>query len=127
MRNSTPTGLFGNATSTNIARNLWVSDEGQDRIYAYDLVSKTEIAANIFNTLGSGNTSPWGIWANSATMWVASETFKEIYAYDMWTTDEQGNPVWDRSRDSNKDLDELKTTNRQYQSEEFKGGFGRIE
>ena len=89
MMNSNPTGLWGNATSTNIARNLWVADEGQDKIYAYDLASKTEIAANGFNTLAAENTSPWGIWANDTTMWVTDYDDNKIYAYNMEGSKEQ--------------------------------------
>ncbi len=84
MMNADPTGLFGNATSTNIAKNLWVADEEQNKIYAYDLASKTKIAADGFNTLAAaGNTSPWGIWSDETTMWVTDYSGNKVYAYNM--------------------------------------------
>ena len=63
---------------------MWVLDDADDKIYAYDLATGARQADLDFDTLAAaGNHSPKGIWSNGATMWVADNDDDRIYAYNM--------------------------------------------
>ena len=63
---------------------MWVADNIDDRIYAYDLDTKARVPGQDFDTLkAAGNTVPLGIWSDGTTMWVADYTEGKIYAYEM--------------------------------------------
>ncbi len=80
-------------------RTLWVLDEADDAIYAFDLFTGERRPHDDFLDLASGNSQPQGLWSDGTTMYVSdsrdigSETYK-IYAYKMS----------DKSRDSGKDI-----------------------
>lgn len=63
-----PSGLWGNDTT------IYVADKEEDKIYAYNLTSKTHVSADGFNTLNVAtntipntptNIAPWGIWSDA--------------------------------------------------------------
>ena len=57
---------------------------GDDKLYAYNLNTKTRDASKDFPTLaGAGNNSPYGIWSDGATMWVADSVDHKVYSYNM--------------------------------------------
>ena len=44
---------------------MWVADDLDDKIYAYDLASKARDASKDFDTLAdAGNDNPTGIWSD---------------------------------------------------------------
>ena len=89
---SAPLGLWSDGTT------MWVSDNGDDKIYAYNLATKARDSSKDFDTLSAaGNTAPRGIWSDGTTMWVADETDDKLYAYNLAT----------KARDSSKDFDTL--------------------
>ena len=177
--NNAPKGMWSDGET------LWVADDDDDKLYAYDLTTKTNIPDKDFDALDDGNSRPKGIWSDGETLWVADEgdklyaydwttktrilgkeittkstdaklhvgLFKSyiwsdgntmwvssfdrnnsemsptdwtamasnreddtagIYAYNMWTNNVQGNPVWDGSRDTDKEFGNLITTNLTY-------------
>ena len=61
-------------------------------------LAKGRDAGKDFDTLNAaGNTSPWGLWSDGATMWVADYAGGKLYAYKMS----------DDSRDATKDFSTL--------------------
>ena len=63
---------------------MWVADDRDDRIYAYDMASKARVSTRDFTTLrGAGNTDPSGIYSDGATLWVADTADDKLYAYDL--------------------------------------------
>ena len=79
---------------------MWVSDENDHKIYAYNMSTKARDSSQDFDTLSAaGNNGPGGIWSNGTTMWVSDTevAVTKIYAYDMTT----------KARDSSKDFDTL--------------------
>ena len=70
---------------------MWVLDDGDDKIYAYNLATKQRDASKEFNTLSAaGNRRPLSIWSDGDTMWVGNETISgfsitdgKIYSYNM--------------------------------------------
>ena len=51
---------------------MWVTDNFDDKIYAYNLSTKARDTSKDFDTLGAaGNNDPRGIWSDNTTMWVA--------------------------------------------------------
>ena len=91
-QNSYPIGLWSNGTT------IWVSDNEDNRLYAYDLATMARVPAENFNTLGTaGNESPTGIWSDGTTMWVADWDDDKIYAYNLTT----------KARDAAKDFNTL--------------------
>ncbi|MCH9666129.1 MAG: hypothetical protein K0U41_09850 [Gammaproteobacteria bacterium] len=77
---------------------MWVGDWDDQKLYAYNLSSKSRDAAKDFNTLNSaGNNYPSGIWSDGTTMWVADRGEHKLYAYSLLT----------KARDAAKDFDTL--------------------
>ena len=63
---------------------MWVADDWDEKLYAYDMMSKERVPDKDFNTLKSaGNGGPEGIWSDGTTMWVADDWDEKIYAYNM--------------------------------------------
>ena len=90
--NEDPTGIWSDDTT------MWVADDIDDKIYAYNLATKAHDESKDFDTLdAAGNNLPYGIWSDSTTMWVADYTDDKIYAYSMST----------KARDESKDFDTL--------------------
>ena len=51
---------------------MWVADDEDDKIYAYNLDDKARAPGKDFDTLNAaGNRDPEGIWSDGETMWVA--------------------------------------------------------
>ena len=77
---------------------MWVSDSGDDKLYAYNLATKARDSSKDFDTLSAaGNNNPIGIWSDGTTMWVADFSDDKLYAYNLAT----------KARDSSKDFDTL--------------------
>ena len=78
--NASPTGLWSDGTT------MWVADSVDDKIYAYDLVTKEHNTNEDFNTLAAaGNGNAHSLWSDGTTMWVVDDTDNKIYAYSMST------------------------------------------
>ncbi len=92
--NTSPTGIWSNGTT------MWVADDSDYKIYAYNMTTKARDSAKDFTTLiAAGNYNPTGIWSDGTTMWVAKSYYyaDKIYAYTMTT----------KARDSAKDFTTL--------------------
>ena len=71
-------GLWSDGTT------MWVSDDTDDKIYAYNLASKLRDELKDFTTLSTaGNDAPVGLWSNGTTMWVSDDNEDKIYAYNL--------------------------------------------
>ena len=78
--NASPVGLWSDGTT------MWVADSVDDKIYAYDLVTKEHNTNEDFNTLSNaGNGNAHSLWSDGTTMWVVDDTDNKIYAYSMST------------------------------------------
>ncbi|MDG1890075.1 MAG: hypothetical protein P8L18_02095 [Verrucomicrobiota bacterium] len=65
---------------------LWISDLGDNKIYAYDSMTGERVESKDFSseTLeAAGNGSPSGIWSNGFTMYVCDDLDDKVYAYDL--------------------------------------------
>ncbi|WP_423922804.1 hypothetical protein [Candidatus Poriferisodalis sp.] len=63
---------------------MWVSDEDDNKVYAYELSTGTRLAHLDFNTFsGAGNNAPDGLWSDGTTMWVIDRVDDKLYAYTM--------------------------------------------
>ena len=90
--NASPRGIWSDETT------MWVTDQVDAKIYAYNMATMSRDAGKEFNTLhAAGNRAPGGIWSDRMTMWVADQTDGKIYAYSMAT----------KARDAGKDFDNL--------------------
>ena len=87
-----PSGIWSDRVT------MWVADESDAKIYAYDMATRARLPDRDFNTLeDAGNDNPSDIWSDGTTVWVADYSDDKIYAYNMST----------RARDSSKDFDTL--------------------
>ncbi len=78
---------------------MWVADAKKDKLYAYDLATKTRSPDKDFNTLSAaGNGGPRGLWSDGITMWVVDDGDDKIYAYK----------ISDKSRDPTKDFVDMR-------------------
>ena len=65
---------------------MWISDQGQNKIYAYDFATKARVPAQDFDTLSpAGNTEPFGLWSDGTTIFTTDHTAERIYAYNLAT------------------------------------------
>ena len=95
--NDNPYAIWSNGVT------MWVSDDRDDTIYAYDLATKVRQVDLAINDLGvAGNENAAGLWSDGATMWVADHADAKIYAYDLATG----------VRDPDSDIDSLSSGNR---------------
>ena len=65
---------------------MWVADNADNKLYAYNLSTKARDASKDFDTLrAAGNDNPLGLWSDGATMWVSSDGNgnDKIYSYSM--------------------------------------------
>ena len=63
---------------------MWVVDNADDKIYAYNLGTKARDAAKDLNGLvAAGNNNPRGLWSDGVTMWISDNTDDKIYAYPL--------------------------------------------
>ena len=91
--NNYPEGIWSDG------KTMWVVDNGDNKLYAYDLATKQRDPSKDFDTLrAAGNTHPAGLCSNGTTMWVVDVSDRRIYAYKMS----------DKSRDPSKDFDTLR-------------------
>ena len=88
--NNIPVGIWSDDTT------MWVADDGEDKIYAYNLATKARESTKEI-ALAEDNTDPYGIWSDGTTMWVADWDDNKIYAYNLAT----------KARDPDKDFDTL--------------------
>ena len=66
---------------------IWVADNNDDKIYAYNFSTKERHAEKDFDGLNlAGNNDPYGVWSDGSTMWVADREDGNVYAYDMITS-----------------------------------------
>ena len=83
--NDRPRGLWSDGET------MWVAERDDstnavNKIYAYDLATKSRVPNQDFNTLhGAGNRDPAGLWSDGETMWVGDDAEDKIYAYDLAT------------------------------------------
>ncbi len=70
--NGAPRGFWSDG------ERAWVSDSGQDRVFAYDLVTgERELE------LAERNRDARGIWSDGETMWVLDGRKNSLFAYDL--------------------------------------------
>ena len=87
--NDAPVGIWGNAET------VWVVDDIDDKIYAYNRSNLSPDSGQDFDTLSAaGNEAPWGIWSDGTTMFVVDIADERIYAYRIST----------KARDPDKDI-----------------------
>ena len=92
--NGAPGGIWSDGTT------MWVADWIDDKIYAYDLATKSRVPGRDFDTLAAaGEIWPGLIWSDGTTMYVAYGIGGKIYAYDLAT----------KVRVPSKDFDTLNT------------------
>ena len=88
--NDHPRGLWSDGVT------MWVADTDDEKIFAYNLMTKARDPAKDFNTLRlAGNIAPRGIWSDGVTMWVAhtggwkwellASDDDKIFAYNLAT------------------------------------------
>ena len=96
---SSPTGIWSDGTT------MWVADDSDDKIYAYNMSTKARDSSKDFDTLEDAeNERPEGIWSDGETMWVADYSDDKIYAYSMST----------KARVSSKDFDTLEDADNEH-------------
>ncbi len=80
--NRFPQGIWSDGTTLWVSDFQGIEDHEENKIYAYNLKTKSREAAKDFNTLNAaGNDKARGIWSDGKTMWVADQTDNKIYAY----------------------------------------------
>ena len=80
-----PSGVWSDGTT------VWVSDDGDDKIYAYDLATGERASdSDIVALKGAGNRRPAGLWSDGTTMWVVDGMDEMVYAYDLATGARKG-------------------------------------
>ena len=94
--NDDPLGLWSDGTT------MWAVEHSGllsgVKVYAYNMSSKSRDSGKDFNFLGSsGNSNPYGILTNNATMWVTDYQDDKVYAYKRS----------DKTRDQDKDFNTL--------------------
>ena len=72
--NSDPAGVWSDGDT------IWVSDSGDDKLYAYDLTGKQRQSTKDI-TLVNANADPGGIWGDGPTIWVLDTVDRHVYAY----------------------------------------------
>ena len=74
--NRAPRGIWSDGET------VWVSDSGQDRLFAYDLASGERLPDSDL-ALTDRNADPRGIWSDGANMWVLDGGKNALFAYDL--------------------------------------------
>ena len=76
--NTNPLGIWSDGIT------MWVADNSDLKLYAYDLGTKMRRPRLDFDTLrAAGNTKPSGIWSDGVTMWVVDYEKDRIFSYNM--------------------------------------------
>ena len=87
--NNRPTGVWSDGTTMWVADGYHNATSGDNKIYAYDMVTRVRAPTKDFDTLSAaGNVYATGIWSDGTTMWVADNVDgygEKIYAYNMGT------------------------------------------
>ena len=97
--NTYPRGIWSDGET------MWVADDNDNIIYAYDIYNKSRHPDRDFDALSDAtNNLPQGIWSDGTTMWVTDLSDDKLYAYKMS----------DKSYDSSKDFDTLSTAGNTY-------------
>ena len=93
--NADERGMWSDGTT------LWVADDGDDKIYAYNFITKARDENQDFNSLDAAdNQDIRGIWSDGFTMWVVNngnDVTDKVFAYNMST----------KQRDATKDINTL--------------------
>ena len=64
---------------------MWAADD-DDKIYAYNMSTKSHDAAGDFTTLAAaGNNIPQGLWSDGTAMWVSDYADRKISVYSLAT------------------------------------------
>ena len=78
--NTDSRGIWGNDSY------IWVADEADNKIYAYNRSDKLRNPAQDFDDLvAAGNEDIHGLWSDGETMWVSNPYHNRLNAYDMVT------------------------------------------
>ena len=75
-RNRAPRGVWSDHTT------IWVSDSGQNRLFAHDLASGDRLPDSDI-ALAERNRGARGIWSHDETMWVLDGGKDSLFAYDL--------------------------------------------
>ena len=76
---------------------MWVTDQEDKRIYAYNMeTKKRDLDKDFENLEAAGNENPIAIWSDGETMWVA-DTNRKLYAYDLATRERRSDRDFDFS------------------------------
>ena len=86
--NNSSWGIWSDGTT------MWVSDVGDDKLYAYTLATGAWADDREFD-LAAANGLPYGIWSDGTTMWVADRSDDKLYAYTLTS----GVRVWAKEFD----------------------------
>ena len=106
--NDKPRGIWSDGDT------MWVADDSDDKIYAYDMATKGRVPSLDIDTLAAaGNTTPAGIWSDGDTMWVLDNgslgpplVDGKIFAYKM--VDDPATPENEfGARDAGEDFNSL--------------------
>ena len=93
--NENPSLIWSNGAT------MWVADDADDKIYAYDMDTKARDSDKDFDDLADdGIGSLAGIWSDNTTMWMADSSDDKLYAYTLTT----------KARDAGKDFDTIDAT-----------------
>ena len=74
--NSDPRGIWSDEDT------IWVSDSGDDKLYAYDLSDKSRKSGNDIS-LNNNNDDPAEIWSDGEIIWVLDTDDKHVFAYEL--------------------------------------------
>ena len=78
--NSEPSGTWSDGET------IWVSDSGDDKLYAYDLDQRNRVADKDLE-LDAENSDPAGIWSDGKFIWVMDTADFNAYVYGLNTGD----------------------------------------
>ncbi len=74
--NSDPRGIWSDEDT------IWVSDSGDDKLYAYDLSDKSRKSGKDIS-LNNNNDDPAEIWSDGEIIWVLDTDEKHVFAYGL--------------------------------------------
>ncbi len=77
--NANPAGLSGKDG------RLYVADNGDDKVYAYDIESKSHSSSQDINNIDRLNKQMTDLWLNDETIWISYWRSDFIRAYDSAT------------------------------------------
>ena len=77
---------------------IWVSDSGQDKLFAHDLASGERLPGSDL-ALHPDNDDTRGIWSDGETMWVLDGTADALFGYDLASGELLGEYALDSTND----------------------------